>query len=221
MTPRLLLGRALLVGATVCAAAAPARAQLCTGRPALAPRRLQTSVGAAFTSGQQTFDAGVRTAAAGAFFGGTVAAYNLSALDAGAFGIGGTAGAPLPVGAPRLRVCPLVSVSARFGPTFHDVVEIESHGVLVTAGAQAAVFLPGRGRLRVAPTFGAAVAHARETLVGHPVIDETAGVTFALIEAGVGLLLGERVSVVPQVRIPMARAGADPEFSVSLAVTLR
>jgi hypothetical protein len=66
------------------------------------------------------------------------------------------------------------------------------------------------------PTVGAALAYSKLDVEGFFNFEEDE--TFGIITFGLGLVLNNRVSILPAVHIPAGLEGVDPNFGVMLGV---
>jgi hypothetical protein len=201
--------------------AAPARAQVCAGRAPLGDGSFQVAATGAFTSGQQYAEAAAGWGGDRLFALGGVRTYTLPRVDRSALGLSALAGSTLPqVFGTRIHACPVVSVAARLGPTFEDIVPVKSHGWTVTAGVQMA-FARDPDTVRWLPLAGAALGHVRASISAEGILDETDTETFAILSGGAAWMLTRRISATPIVAFPLGRESRTPEFSISVAVSSR
>jgi hypothetical protein len=67
------------------------------------------------------------------------------------------------------------------------------------------------------PTFGLDIAYDRITAEIGPV-ETTARDTYVIVRVGVGLILNDRMGLVPSLGVPLGIDDADPEFSIVFAL---
>lgn len=212
-------GRHALLVCVALGVAVPAHAQVCAGRAPLGDGAFQAAATAAFTSGQQYGEAAAGWGRDRLFALGGVRTYNLPRVGRSALGLSAFAGSTLPqVFGTRIHACPVVSVAARLGPTFEDIVPVKSHGWTVAAGVQMA-FARDPGSVRWLPLAGAALGHVRASISAEGILDETDTETFAIVSGGVAWMLTRRISATPIVAFPVGRESRTPEFSISVSVS--
>jgi hypothetical protein len=113
-----------------------------------------------------------------------------------------------------IEACPVASVIIRSGP---DVGEIDTKGVGLRAGGRLGILAAESGNLDVVPTFGLDIAYDRITAEIGPV-ETTARDTYVIVRVGVGLILNDRMGLVPSLGVPLGIDDADPEFSIVFAL---
>jgi hypothetical protein len=207
--------RTLAVGMFLLVWAADASAQICLGRPSFSEGPYQASLGASFTDGAQGFGGGVALGSDDIFGGAGLDFTNVSDADAWATSFGVDVGASFMLN-PRegIEACPVASVIIRSGP---DVGEIDTKGVGLRAGGRLGILAAESGNLDVVPTFGLDIAYDRITAEIGPV-ETTARDTYVIVRVGVGLILNDRMGLVPSLGVPLGIDDADPEFSIVFAL---
>ncbi len=214
-------GRSLAVacGTALLVAATPAlvSAQACLGAPSFSTHHLQisadvvgddqaTTFGASFVSGSETLFAGLGLGGA------TYANANGSTLL-----INGVAGFQVPLSVGGAQICPIISAGAGFGPNDIDGAgtKFSSHAVsfaLSVGGellkSQSLTIVPALsfGFVYQAASFEEAFTTSTETD------------TYASAGATLGIVLSERLSIRPNVTVPIGLDGAKPVYGVGFSL---
>jgi hypothetical protein len=113
-----------------------------------------------------------------------------------------------------VNVCPLASVSWQSGPNAGD---LDIRTLAFGAGAQVGIVAADNGRVAVVPTLGASIRNARLN-VSFADVDYTVSETFGLVNAGVGFIFNQRMSLNPVVSFPIGLEEGDMQFSVSFSL---
>lgn len=195
--------------------AAPLSAQVCSGFAALDDTRFRVAAGAASHTYANAL--GVSLTAGGTVFG-TASAGRLydEGFDASAFDVGLEAGADIPAREGRVYACPLAALSVSFGP--REFLLFPDHGYRRVSGALgvglAAIAIRHRG-LAVHPAGGVRLVRlsARESYRdGTGVAYRRENDTYWLLNAGVGLVFNDVLTIRPGVTVPfdLARTYAVP-----------
>jgi hypothetical protein len=117
----------------------------------------------------------------------------------------------------KLELCPVAGLGLQFGPSGY-------YERNYTLGAMVGYPLPSSGGMRFILAGGYQGAyqqlgfHDDTQLGGYRRADLSAGGAnhewYGLLDAGVGVILSGRFSVVPQVRIPLGYSSSDPSFLI-------
>lgn len=204
---------ALLLAATP----ALASAQACLGAPSFSTHHLQinadvvgdnqtTTFGASFVSGSETLFAGLGLGGA------TYANANGSSLL-----VNGLAGFQVPLSVGGAQICPVISAGAGFGPDDFDGLgtKFSSHAVSFALSAGGELLKSQSLTLVPAFSFGFVYQAAKyeETMSTTTETD-----TYVSAGATLGILLSERLSIRPNVTVPIGLDGAKPIYGVGFSL---
>lgn len=206
----------LLLGSVV-VAGTDAQAQTCRGSVPIG--RMShgiVDVGTAFSKHTNSYGANVGGGSDAWFAGGGIQGLHYSDLDARTWAFTGIGGAQIDADAGRyFMICPISAVSfERANAIFGD--DVSARTLTLSGGGALGINAFQDTLLSVVPTVGLFVsrAHTRIDLAGDRV---TAAETYTTLQAGVGLLFGERASVTPMLIIPIGLEGGQKAFSLSYA----
>jgi hypothetical protein len=227
--------RALLLLWLLAGTAASARAQVCAGLPSLRERPVIATLDVAVADSVRSSSAGVtvgRRAFAGAFVGRTVysdVSFAATTADATSTVIGMGAGYELSLvpdataGGTRVGLCPIVTGQWDTGPDGDfGGNHLDSDGWSAGGGVSVGGVLLDRGFWRLFPFGQVSFVHASATVHDFPFVGSDShakgdGWLFAL---GVGVGLGSRVTVSPELVLPSGTADAGTSYGLSVNVGL-
>lgn len=195
---------------------APAYGQICTGNLPydVAPRRIGGDVG--FSANTLVLGGGYSRTFDRFFGTGGVFYQNVHDIG-GAFGVVGSAGTERRVGADeKFALCPIGSLLLVWGPEPAIDTGLFTFGLDI--GASVGFEAARRGTTVIVPKFGASLSMLRTKFGGN--FDVSFTDTFLTLQAGVGFLLNDRMSVVPTIRIPVGADTGETLFSVLFTRTL-
>jgi hypothetical protein len=187
-------------------------AQTCVGGLAFGARSAQIGTTSSFGDGFQTYDVAGGFGGQAFYVRGGAAFANFSDLDATGSGFGATVGSEFQAANGRLFLCPEANFSFMSGP---ELFEVDLSTISFSSGPRVGIVLNNDDALRVIPTAGFLVTHQRQKyeFLG---VDETETDTFGLLHVGVGLVMHDRMSIIPGVTFPLGLDDADPSFSLSV-----
>ena len=202
--------------------AAPARAQICAGQAPFVRYALQLSGSAAFGDTGTAFGAGLGLGGHKLFVetGLSRTSYPNNGGARGTLSL--QAGYDMPLGTRQVfHVCPLIRGEFGFGP--HNVnifagvpgnLDEDDWIVGLSAGAQTAP-----SGMRVIPTASLSFVE-RKTMVKDNIVDNETSQwkSFELLDLGLGVMLNEKVTVLPGVTVPLGLAGGSPMFRLTVSV---
>jgi hypothetical protein len=206
----------LLLGSIV-VAGTDAQAQTCRGSVPIG--RMShgiLDVGTAFSKSANSYGANVGGGSDAWFAGGGIQGLHYSDLDARTWALTGIGGAQIDADAGRyFMVCPMAAVNfERANAIFGD--DVSARTLTMSGGAAVGINAFQDTMLSLVPTVGLFISRAstRVDVGGEPV---TVAETYGTLQAGVGLLLGERSSITPMLIVPIGLEGGQKAFSLSYA----
>jgi hypothetical protein len=206
--------RTLVVSAiaTLCTlAAASASAQTCAARPSFAGAPWQARVESGFSSDARTFGPSI-VRGWGSFFAGAAADLTgYAGLEATAVSTSVTVGAERALGA-RVYVCPVLTVLHQFGPDFTDA-ELSANAT--SLGGRLGIVAATYQTLQIVPMIGMDAQWERDRV---DVEGRTSHLsrTFTVSRLAVGLVMNQRVAIVPEIIEIFGTAG-NSTFRVTAA----
>lgn len=212
-------GPLIVIGCLVATAALPlsVAAQTCRGTAAIGDASpWQVGGGLAFTEGFTQYDVNGVAGSDVWIAGGQVGRFDFDELDQGATFVAGHFGVQVPNDASRRVVlCPSVSVGNVFGP--NDVGGVDVSIFIVTAAANVGFIAAQTGRMQFVPTAGVSVSRQR-LAVDVDGESESDSETIGVLEAGMGIVLDRRFTILPSVDVPFGVEDADVGFRIALTV---
>jgi hypothetical protein len=188
----------------------PGYAQTCTGNMSFdtAPRRVGGDIG--FSANSFALGGGYGRnfdqffALGGAFF------QNFSDIGGG-FGVLGSVGTERQVGADqKFSLCPMGTLLLSWGPEVATDTSLST--LALDFGASVGFEASRSGTTAIVPRFGATISVLR-TSFGGP-FDFSNTETFLTLQAGVGIIFNDQMSLVPTVRIPVGSDFGETLFTV-------
>ncbi|HYN07381.1 MAG TPA: hypothetical protein VES67_08330 [Vicinamibacterales bacterium] len=206
----------LLLGSIV-VAGTDAQAQTCRGSVPIG--RMShgiVDVGTAFSKYTNSYGANVGGGSDRWFAGGGIQGLHYSDLDARTWAVTGIGGAQIDADAGRyFMICPMSAVTfERANAIFGD--DVSARTLTLSGGAAVGINAFQDTMVSLVPTVGLFVSRA-STLVDVAGDRVTVGETYSTLQAGVGVLLGERASITPMLVIPIGLEGGQKTFSLSYA----
>jgi hypothetical protein len=189
----------LLAAVSACGlAAAPASAQTCLGRSSFSDAPWQARVESGYSRDVRSFGPSVYHGV-GMLFGGVSADLDgYTTLDQTAVSLGASVGVDeaLTAVSSRLHACPLLTVVHQFGPNI-DTADISAN--VFAFGGRVGIVAFENQSIQIIPTIGMEAQRERDSVTpsGNPTVNATS--TFTVTRLGVGIVIGKRTSLVPEI----------------------
>ncbi len=211
--------RTLMVVACSLFWSVPAYAQTCLGAPTFEEMPMRAGVGVGFSSNTQTILGGVSRGNANWFGGGGLVIETVSDLDGAAKGIFGSGGIERPIGAEKkFFACPLAAIFKTWG--LSPAVDTSVSNLLVNIGGSVGYEAATRGQTRILPFGGFAFNHLNSAWSGGFFGDNSFSESFASVQAGVGLILNERMALTPAISVPFREHATTVKFSAAFTIRI-
>jgi hypothetical protein len=118
----------------------------------------------------------------------------------------------------KFFLCPLVNIVKLFGIGLGGDNKLSS--LLVNFGGMVGFEASQSGTTRIVPTFGLTINIMRNTFSGGFFDDFTDSTTFAALQAGVGLIFNDKMSLVPMLSLPFNQDAAQTLFTVVFSMKI-
>ena len=205
---------------------AGAAAQVCVGQPALTPTNMgSVGMGASFFDEGRTI--GLEAAVGSSLFG--FGSFHYTDFDGSNLSLT-TVGAGLGYDieeAEGVSICPLLGLSYGFGLEMPDVigselVQVDHKYVRVSPGLGIGLATELSPTFTVAPFARASFVYTRLTRDAGDFGDSTEDETSGALSLGLGMILNDRLSLVPTIFVPVGNRGVgqDTSFGISISVGL-
>lgn len=204
-----MMKRLLILSALTLLPVSSAMAQTCIGASPLAEGQTRFRGDAIFTSDNRVFGVGAVRGFEKFFGGGGLLLHSFSGDGGVNLGFYGAGGRELPLGnGSKYSVCPVVTLAR---------VSFEGgSNLLFNVAGNVGFEVPTTGTTKIFPTFGASISHES---IGNT-FGGSFGETFLNLHLGVGLILNEKVSLVPNLVLPIGSDLVDPSFGVTVNLKL-
>ena len=181
----------------------PANAQTCLGTLSFDQAKTRVRADALFTTDNHVFAVGLSKGSPNLFGSGGLLIHSFSGGGGTNLGFFGSVGKELSNSAgKKYSVCPLATVAR--------VSFDGGSNLLINVGGSVGFDMPTSGTTKVVPTAAVSISHER---IGEP-FGGSFSETFLNIQGGVGLIFNEKMSLQPQVIIPIGSDFVDPTFAI-------
>ena len=200
--------------------AASANAQTCTGGVPFGTARFQVGGDGAFSSNSHSFFAGAGAGNATYWGRAGVQFTGFSQSDSSAKGVIGSAGAEYPVDSQkRVYVCPMVTVFHLWGPNY-DIST--SSSTVFSLGGGVGFVAANTGQATIVPTFGLRFDHISSSsdFTEPFAITYSASTSYGDATFGAGIILNDRMAIIPLILVPFHYAQGETVFSVLFAAKI-
>lgn len=196
-----------------------ASAQICLGRPSQATWSANASVRADRRDGASGFGVGASAGADRAFGGVSASRLRYAELDANVTAVAAAAGWSVVPSISTLYVCPILQAAYGRGPN-DDATNTTRSSLSGLAGLAVAGQIAVTSRVSLIPNVSAGVLLQRSS-------QSTDGASSAgsdiggTVSGGVSILLNQRLSIQPAVRVPVGFTDREPVYSLGVTIGFR
>lgn len=216
---RAIVGIRLCVTALIVLGSTNASAQICLGRPSLNATSVNAGVRADRRDGAGGFGVGLAAGAERAFGGVSASRLRYRELDASVSALAAYVGWSVVPAISTLYICPLLQGAYGRGPN-DDATNTTRSSLSGLAGLAVAGQIAVTSRVSLIPNVSAGVLYQRssQTTDGASSAGSDIG---GSVSGGVSVLLNQRLSVQPAVRVPVGFTDREPVFSLGVTIGFR
>ena len=196
-------------------------AQRCQGFASFQGRPVQPFASALLGQDSRWYTAGVAVGGSGAFAQLQLGSIDVDTFSASSGTIGGGVGYQLPMNERgTAQLCPMAQATFAKGPKDINGTGFDYSETDVSFGLAAGVMVTAPGQqVEIVPTASIMVGNASNTLT-RAQTSESQSQSFGRVDVGVGLVLGQDVSVTPWLGRPFGVSGTSTTFGIRVAFAI-